>query len=383
MVTFIHDHIFYKDQGDYFTSGSLSPTILKRYIDIFGDLRMVTRCKERKMLNSLCDASNIEHTTFVEVPDFLRLSGLLNYIKACKIIKEEVRAAQYIILRNGIFAIIASRYAQKYHKPFLVEVVSCTWDAYWNHSTMGKIIAPFLTLFTRRMVRRASHVVYVTEEFLQRRYPTKGRQIAVSDVALTGFDETVLEKRLQRINRHTGTIVLGTTAAVNVRYKGQQYVIEALGQLKQQGITNYEYQLVGGGDQSYLKGVAQKYGVEDQIKFLGPLPHDKVFEWLDTIDLYVQPSRQEGLPRALIEAMSRAVPAFAAKTGGIPELLDAPLLFSNNHNNIAEICNILHSFTKEKMCETATQNFKQAKKYDKHIIDKKRGSFFKEFIETK
>ena len=43
-------------------------------------------------------------------------------------------------------------------------------------------------------------------------------------------------------------IVIGTAAAVNVKYRGQQYVIEALGELKKQGITNYEYHLVGGGE---------------------------------------------------------------------------------------------------------------------------------------
>jgi glycosyltransferase involved in cell wall biosynthesis len=46
-----------------------------------------------------------------------------------------------------------------------------------------------------------------------------------------------------------------------------------------------------------------------------------VRDWLDRIDIYLQPSRQEGLPRALIEAMARACPALGSTAGGIPELL--------------------------------------------------------------
>ncbi len=40
-------------------------------------------------------------------------------------------------------------------------------------------------------------------------------------------------------------------------------------------------------------------GLENQIKLLGPLSHDEIFEWLDSIDIYIQPSLLEGLPRAL------------------------------------------------------------------------------------
>mgnify|MGYP001477453972 FL=1 len=176
-----------------------------------------------------------------------------------------------------------------------------------------------------------------------------------------------------------GKIIIGTTAAVNVRYKGQQYVIQALGKLKKKGITNYEYQLVGAGDQSYLKSIAQKYDVVDQVKFLGPKRHDEVFKWLDSIDIYVQPSRQEGLPRALIEAMSRGLPAFGAKTAGIPELLQEEFLFSNTRKNIDEICNILINFDKEKMIKQANFNFKVAKRYDRLTIEKRRQEFFKYF----
>jgi glycosyltransferase involved in cell wall biosynthesis len=98
-----------------------------------------------------------------------------------------------------------------------------------------------------------------------------------------------------------------------------------------------------------------------------------VFDWLDAIDIYVQPSRQEGLPRALIEAMSRGLPAFGARTGGIPELIDEKFLFSNTRTNIDEICSILRCFLNPKIRkEQALRNFEASTEYDGRFIEERR-----------
>ena len=78
--------------------------------------------------------------------------------------------------------------------------------------------------------------------------------------------------------------------------------------------------------------------------------------------------------------MSRGVPAFGAKTGGIPELLEESVLFSNSRRNIDEICFILKSLNKEIMREQAIRNFNEAKNYDYNIIEKNRRKIFEKFI---
>lgn len=206
--------------------------------------------------------------------------------------------------------------------------------------------------------------------------------VHVSNVSLTEFDDTVLANRLAKIRQldEHCTLVIGTTAAVDVRYKGQQYVIQALGKLKKQGIERFQYQLVGGGDQSYLKTVAEKHGVQDKVKMLGAMPHDKVFEWLDSIDVYVQPSMTEGLPRALIEAMSRACPSIGSDAGGIPELLDQNVVFCRGL--VDEICALLKKMDKARMLHEAEKNYEKSKKYGVNLIGKRRAEFFKAFPES-
>ena len=77
--------------------------------------------------------------------------------------------------------------------------------------------------------------------------------------------------------------------------------------------------------------------------------------------------------------MSRALPAFVAKTAGIPELLEQDFIFSNTRKNIDEIVGILKSFDKETMINQSKRNFEESKKYDKNVIEERRREFFEEF----
>ncbi|GAB2318566.1 hypothetical protein IRB23SM22_08240 [Alkalibacterium sp. s-m-22] len=384
-VLFCHDGPLRKDEKNEFYGTAHNDETFKRYYSIAEELAVVIRVQEIMSDEASNRLSKITVNPFevISCPNISSFKGqLTNKKNAINIIANEIQKSDYIIARLPSFVgNIAVDFARKYGKPYLVEVVACPWDGFWNHSMTGKFIAPLMYYATKKRVKESLYAIYVTNHFLQNRYPTDGKHTNCSNVALTEFDDGVLERRLTKIEsmKDTDKIVIGTTAAVNVRYKGQQYIIQALGKLKKQGFTNFEYQLVGGGDQVFLKSIAEKHDVLDQVKFLGAMTHNKVFDWLETIDIYTQPSRQEGLPRALIEAMSRAIPAFGARTAGIPELLDDKFIFSNTKKNIDEIIKILKSFDKQAMTKQATRNYEESKKYDKNVIEERRRRFFEAF----
>lgn len=372
-VVFAHDHKFRFIDGRYYSTGGLSDEALSRYTDMFGDVNILSRVVPEQNGDRLL--------TEIKNPN-VKITAASFGIRE-KAVDESIKVCDAVIARLPSFlGNTALDCAKKYNKPFLIEVVGCPWDALWNHSIKGKAAAPWFYFTTRQHVENAAFVSYVTNQFLQSRYPTRGEQTSCSNVALTEFDDGVLINRFKSIRSKPEKIIIGTIGAVNVRHKGQQHVIRALGELKRRGITNYEYQLVGSGSQSYLKKIAEKCGVSDQIEFLGSLPHDQVFKWLDTIDIYAQPSLQEGLPRALIEAMSRGLPAFGANTGGIPELLESEYIFSNTKDNLSEICNILLNFDEASMHNSAIRNLQEAKKYDRNLIEQRRNAFFQKFKES-
>ncbi|MBP3917180.1 glycosyltransferase [Clostridium sp.] len=368
-LVFVHDHKFRQVNGKIYSLGGLSNEALLRYVNVFGDTTVIARILKEDNTGDKYSEITDERITVKNGLE-LGLKGIENEINEC----------DFVISRMPSFlGLKAIEIAKKLNKPLLIEMVACPWDSLWNHSLKGKLVAPYMTYRTKKVAKNASHVVYVTNNFLQKRYPTNGKSVNCSNVVLSECEDAVLERRLKKLENPKDKIIIGTVAALNVKFKGQQYIIEALGHLKKQGINKYEYHLVGSGDDSYLRKMAKKYDVVDEIKFIGSKPHNEVFKWLETIDLYVQPSRQEGLPRALIEAMSRGLPAFGAKTGGIPELIDSKYIFSNSSKNINEICEILKNFETEDLKTVAITNFNNSKKYIKNIIDDRRNLFFENF----
>lgn len=381
---YVHDFraYFYKEKI-YSTNFSYNEVWKERYLALFDRVTIINRCGIAKA--DLADKMVISNGPNIEY------EGSIPFFKGPEVffdtrvqhtLKNQIKKCDCVIMRLPSFlGLMAIKECRKQKKPYLIEVAGCVWDSFWNHSIYGKILAPYLFIRVRKEIKNAEYVIYVTSQFLQKRYPNKGKNTNCSNVALKEFCDKDIEKRLARISNNRSKVIIGTIAAVNVRYKGQQYIIKALGKLKKDGNTNFEYRLVGGGDNTYLKKVAAKNGVSSQVIFEGSLPHDAVFEWLKSIDIYAQPSRQEGLPRSLIEAMSLGIPAIGAKTGGIPELLENEYIFDNNYHNIQQIVDILYKMDPDVCKKAAVTNYKEAQKYKKETIENRRKNFFLDFVE--
>lgn len=377
-IIFAHDHKLRYIDGKYYTLGGLSDTVTKRYTKLFGDVTIICRAVgKQKFDKKLFEITNPQ----VKVSPIF-CNSLLISSKDRKRIKEEVKIADAVIVRLPSFiGEIVFKYAKELHKPILAEVVTCPWDSYWNHGVKGKIVAPYMWFKTRLSVKKSDFVVYVTQFFLQRRYPTEGVQIGCSDVELKVFEDGILNQRLSKIAAwdRNRSFTIGTLAALDTEFKGQQYVIEALSILKKQGLR-IQYRLAGGGPADYLISVAKKFCVEDQVIIDGVVPHEKVFEWVDDLDLYIQPSLQEGLPRALIEAMSRACPAVGSTAGGIPELLGDECIFAKK--DVRGIARALSGISNEFLASKAKINYQRALTYDKGILDIRREDFYIQFRNT-
>lgn len=383
-AVFCYDGPLYKDKNGSYYDSILNDQMFERYFKVADQLELVIRTRDvnekigSKKMGKICNP-NI-HVT--ECPNLSSVNGLLkNQRNAKRILENSIKRADLIFIRvPSVIGNLSIDIAKKLNKKYLVEVVGCPWDAYWNYSLKGKVIAPFATYMMKERVKNAPFVLYVTNKFLQERYPTNGRTVNCSNVELLELDEEIFTNRIKRINEYSTKTVykIGTAAGLDVLYKGQQYIIQAMAELKKKGITNIEYELIGGGTGSYLKRIAKELDVEDQVKIIGQMPHDAVFAWLDGLDIYVQPSRQEGLPRSVIEAMSRALPCIGAKTAGIPELLNKECIFSNSSKEIQEICLILNNMinSSNKMRKYAKENYDESKKYARNGLVDRRTKFF-------
>jgi glycosyltransferase involved in cell wall biosynthesis len=371
--------------GEVFTTGQMGEAYFNRFRACFECVTVIGLCEDEKQSNIGKIVESVDlNSTFVKYV-FIQSSGSIfgRYDANRNIIKQYI---QLIGLHDRVATKAPSlilgfvvRLSKKYRMPVLIEVVGCPWDTLWNHSMKGKLVAPFLRGITRKAIKNAPYVLYVTNEFLQARYPCKNKTIGCSDVALPPLDEYVLERRLYKIYHRDSekAIILGTAAAVNVKYKGQEYVIKAISRLNREGF-NFEYHLAGGGNNSYLRAIAEKYGILDKVKFLGAIPHEKIFQYFDSIDVYIQPSKTEGLPRALIEAMSRGCPALGSNAGGIPELINKNFVFKKS--SVDGVYELLNNMDTEIMSKEAKRSFDKGKEYTTKILDSKRRDFYDEFI---
>lgn len=114
--------------------------------------------------------------------------------------------------------------------------------------------------------------------------------------------------------------VLGTVANL-LPIKGLDTMIEALPGVRMK-VPKVHYVIVGGGSEAYLRKLlhlCKDRAVSDIVHFVGF--QRPPWAYLATMDLYVQPSRDEALGIAAIEAMAMGKAVVAARVGGLPEVV--------------------------------------------------------------
>jgi len=382
-VSFFHDGPLVKDSADNYYGVSINDKLKQRYLKFGSSVKFVIRVRSADENENIKGRSVISNDRFevTQIPNFKTGSSYFrNKSKAEQIINSEVEKTDIVISRlPSAIGAIAFKHAINIGKPVLVEFVACVFDALWNYDWRGKLLAKYKLRQYQEMIKHASHVIYVTDQFLQKRYPTLGKSIGCSDVMLNSLDETKLAQRLDQIKKEGSNSMrqLSTVAAIDVVYKGQADVIQALYKLKQQSIY-FNYKIIGQGNPTRLQKFIDELELNDLIKIVGPLPHGEVFNQLEKTDIYIQPSKQEGLPRAVIEAMSLGCPVIGSDTGGIPELIQPECVYPKG--NISQLIQKLTTVNKDFLLKQAKANFEKSKQYESSYLEKKRTDFYNEFL---
>ena len=109
-----------------------------------------------------------------------------------------------------------------------------------------------------------------------------------------------------------------------VPVKGLDVLLEATAILRGRGVPIHVH-LVGDGPlREGLEARVQALGLEDRMSFAGALTHEHLPDWYRAADLFVLPSRSEGLPNVLRESKACGTPFVATDVGGVAEIADEP-----------------------------------------------------------
>lgn len=184
-------------------------------------------------------------------------------------------------------------------------------------ATKRRTVQSAATRLTNWAVRSADAVRYPTRGFLQGKYPAAhpSRQFWYTDAAVVAVDQVTAEP----------SFVPGRILAIGTQermYKGHDLLIKALTTIREQ-VPHAHLVLVGKGIfRADLENLVRELGLTDAVEFV-----DFLYGWgevsamVRSAEVFAMPSLVEGLPRALLEAMSLGTACVGSDVAGIPELL--------------------------------------------------------------
>ena len=362
----------FSEENNYYIDNGVN-IVVKRYQRYFGDITAFGMDGSDKGMRP-STASKLEAKVVI-----LGTRNDLLLGKDKRTLEKELPKFDLVILRVPSHTCDrAAKIARMYNIPYFVEVIGDAFDSLWYHSLKAKPFAFGSYFRTKKTIYDADFALYVSQQYLQRKYPCKNPSVGVSDCSIVSPTEELVENRIANMLRKDySNITIMNAAAIDVRYKGQEYIIKAIPILNKAGIQ-VRFFIAGNGDKSYLAGVAREAGVIDQVIFLGSVPHDKVLDYLDSSDFYIQSSLTEGFPRAVVEGLSRGCVCIGSRVGGITELVaDEFLVAPKNSREIAEKIRLFINMNPDEKQEVIRRNFKHASLFTSDKMDRQREEYYK------
>lgn len=235
----------------------------------------------------------------------------------------------------------------------------------------------FFASLTKLACKHASATSYVTREVLQRLYPPKAGGLAINWSCVQLPAELISAPRVIHRTPASPAPSIIVVGSLEQRYKGFDVMINAVGLLRNWG-RPVRLRIAGDGRyRDELEAQVARMALGEQVEFLGNLPRTEVLAQMDRADLFVMPSRTEGLPRALIEAMARGLPALGSKVGGIPELLPEECLFENE--DFTTLATMIHRLIDDgaRLSAMSARNVAEAGEYELGRMTVRREAFYR------
>lgn len=377
-----NSHLYKTPDGKYYSVGVYDAGFIRRYLKVFDEVRFVSKVKHIKSVESgiysIIDDDRIE---IYELPWFENLrEALRQIIPLIKKFRGACDGCDCYIFRAAQFESFLTYFLGRIgRKPFAVEVVNDPIS-----STIRKGILRFLIIHSlKHIVRKANGVSYVTKNYLQHRYPSRARIDGESIEYFEDYYSSVELTSSEIMNPKEfcypkeSLEIIHTANKIGNDLKGHRTVIQITRILIDNGY-NVSASFIGeGGYVKELMSYAEELGIGNKINFLGRLFGKlKIIQRLAKADLFVFPTRSEGLPRSLIEAMAAGLPCLSTPVGGIPELLDSRYLFSPDSSKefAAEIIRLLKN--PSELEEMSRKNLETAKDYTEEALVERRNRFY-------
>jgi glycosyltransferase involved in cell wall biosynthesis len=190
------------------------------------------------------------------------------------------------------------------------------WIAFFHGATSENLKVRFYHRIDRMLLPRADRLVVMSEQH-RGMFGSARDRVHVIHNAVIPFSECKSPLSLQHLRRH-GLPMVGVIGRLSSE-KGIDVLLDAVASCFANGIP-ISVIIAGDGPERYsLQTQATTLGLAAHVHFLGTV--DNLPALYSQLDLVVLPSRSEGLPNVLLEALAADVPVVATAVGAVPEVL--------------------------------------------------------------
>jgi glycosyltransferase involved in cell wall biosynthesis len=370
--------------GRTWTPTAFSHRFWTRYLEVFDRVRIVARAAPIAAPQAGDRRVDGESVAFLPVPFYL---GPAQYLRKAR---QVTRAARKTMTEHDAVILRASAQLAtcivpmlwRTRHPYGLEVVGDPDEAF-APGAIRHPLRPFFRWRARRMLKqqcaRACAAAYVTEAALQRRYPCPTYTAAVSDVELPA-DLSACPRDWRAPKKEYPLIFVGSFEQM---YKAPDVLLDATA-LCLRSDPAFSLTMIGEG--RHLPEMQQRavaLGIQDQVRFLGRLPAgETIRREMDKACLFVLPSRTEGLPRAMLEAMASGLPCVGSAVGGVPELLPPEDLVPPG--DAGELARKILAVTRdpERMQRMSARNRQKAAEFLEERLRPRRLAFYRQVAEA-
>ncbi len=150
--------------------------------------------------------------------------------------------------------------------------------------------------------------------------------VAAEKLAVLHCGVSFAMRQAAPVFEHRKRYRLGTLGRI-IEKKGMDVLIRAVSELRNRPYR-IELSIAGyGALRSELEALVRSLDLTDTVHFEGRIAHGQVTAWMRDLDVFVLACRKDirgdmdGIPVALMEAMSQSVPVISTRLSGIPELV--------------------------------------------------------------
>jgi len=377
----IEQRFFKCNQNHFWTENAFPYPFWQRYLTEFQQVNIVARVKRVEAPEANWHKVDGDSVSFFELPHYIGLKGFIFSLPSqIKTLLQRRSLSRKVLFRvPSVLALIYRIFAMPFRCEYAAEVVGDPEDTFSkgaNSNVLRPMIQFAFIYMLKVQCRNACAISYVTEFSLQKKYPPSNKAFQTHYSSIQLSDSDFYPRDNYHPEQALNIVCIGN---LSQPYKGCDFMLNTLASLKQAKFS-FTLTWVGGGELlESMREMASELGLKNEVDFVGNVSsREQIRSILDESNVFVLCSRQEGLPRVLIEAMARSLICIATNVGGVCELLKEHFIIERD--DIPQLSNKLIEVSKmdeEQRLSVSKQNFEHAQNYREEVLRERRKNLYK------